>query len=237
MHGPRSPALPWLLAGVVLLPVRSGRSGPGAPARPAASSPAAPRLPAGAPSGAPAGAHTAAAAGDTAAPRAPRLAMTDSGPVMELPPAMEAALRARVPGFRPWARESYDQETLTHAGPPERLALFGAAGDFDGDGTTDVVLSGHDEDTAYLIALLSEGDGSYAFHSIDERPLTPGQRRSRRLYLAAVAPGEVASRPELNEGRAPPEMKEAAFELIYEGAASALYVWDGSEFVVYTTGD
>lgn len=47
----------------------------------------------------------------------------------------------------------------------------------------------------------------------------------------------MASRPELNGGRPPPEIAGAAFELIYEGATSALYVWDGSEFAVYTTGD
>lgn len=171
-------------------------------------------------------------------PGEPRLAMTGSAPVIDLPARMERALNDYAPGFRPWGPDDYRAEILRHLEPPESTPLFGATGDFDGDGTTDVVLQGAVDGHEVLFVLRSRA-GSVEVEEIERRPL-PGAGVDRKLshYLRRVDPGTVAVPDEL----APPgddslRLAHPAFELVIEGQASLLFRWTGDGFERVVTAD
>lgn len=68
---------------------------------------------------------------------------------------MWRALEDTVPGFKPFPRGVYDEEVLERwATPPQDLSLFGAVGDFDGNGREDVALEGHDGRRQWLLVIL-----------------------------------------------------------------------------------
>lgn len=75
---------------------------------------------------------------------APQIQLSDIGFTLHLPPAMQHALDAVAPGFRPIQTTSYRSDIAQAAaasggGLP---ALFAATGDFDHDGTQDAVVEG-----------------------------------------------------------------------------------------------
>ncbi|HEX7048734.1 MAG TPA: hypothetical protein VF188_00880 [Longimicrobiales bacterium] len=168
----------------------------------------------------------------------PYLAMSDSGPVLRLPAAMREALEAYAPEFRPWRLEEYEVEAAAHAGPPERLPLFGTIGDFNADGVRDVALQGHDAAQEYFVVLLSDGA---VFRAVElyRQPYHPDpDGPGRAAYLRRAPPGKVDVPPMLEslEGPAPELVGDGIVE-VFEGQASTLYYWKDGRFVRYITGD
>lgn len=168
--------------------------------------------------------------------RSPCLDMTADGPVMRLPPGMREALEDTVPGFEPWPRAVYDDEVLERwATPPEDLALFGAVGDFDGDGREDAALEGHDGHRQWLLAILDRRPEPRVV-VIDSRvpPRLSGGRR--RTIVSVRSPGEV-SLPESLRDQGPLVLENEGFVRSFLGQAAVLYYWDGKQFVRRIIGD
>lgn len=75
----------------------------------------------------------------------PRVELSDVGFVLHLPPAMQQALDAFAPGFRPVRTTSFRSDVSQAAaasGSSSSSAVFAAVGDFDHDGTIDAVIEG-----------------------------------------------------------------------------------------------
>lgn len=176
--------------------------------------------------------------GPAPAGQGPYLAMSDTGPVLRLPPGMHDALAAYAPRFRPWRLDEYYADVAARAGPPERLPLFGVAGDFNGDGVVDVALQGHDAASEYFVAIVSEG-ASFRVVELLKRPYVPDPGGpGRAAYLRPVPPGRVDVPPavEALEGPAP-VLTTDAFEEVFEGQVGVLYYWKDGRFVEYVLGE
>lgn len=89
----------------------------------------------------------------------PRIVRVGAGFVLHLPRAMDSALRALSPDFRPLRRGQFSRDLLDYAATSEPdAALFAALGDFDGDGRLDVAMEGD----IGLVAILNRGAGASA---------------------------------------------------------------------------
>jgi hypothetical protein len=153
------------------------------------------------------------------AQRPAKVAMTDSGPVMELPDAMRAALNEYAPQFRPYRLQEHDERIHEKARPPRALPLFAVSTDLNSDGVGDLALYGHDGTHDLLFALVSEGD---QFRAVQLRrtPLRSETDGVPQVYYLEPAP------PGRN-----------GFVLSIEGVAGILYYWQDGGFHEAITGD
>ena len=159
--------------------------------------------------------------------------MSAGGPVVELPAEMRRALDAHVPAYEPWRLENYTAGIAWYAGEPTNAPLFGVAADFNGDGTQDVVLSGHDGRRELFFALISEGSSFRYVELREPRPKGP-----EPVVLGWFLVHQPAGRVEVPDSLGDDVVIEHdGFQWIYDGQASALYYWSGGEFVRVTTGD
>lgn len=166
---------------------------------------------------------------------APRLAQADTGPVLALPPIMRRALAGYAPEFSPWRRDAYDADVLAHFPDPTE-PLFGAVGDFNGDGRADVALQGFTPREELFFVLLSAGDTARVVE-LRRRELVFAPRGLQRdIYLRPVPAGaRLDGSPEL--GVRPPELRHDAVMEVIEGKAAVLYYWTGERFAPYVIGD
>ncbi|MBI4541197.1 MAG: hypothetical protein HY704_16980 [Gemmatimonadetes bacterium] len=120
---------------------------------------------------------------------------------------MGAALAEYSQEYEPWRLEDYDTRVIEKSTTPRKLALFGVAGDFSGDGVTDVALQGHDAGDELFFVILSEAAGAFRVIELRRRP-----RGTEKIlsYLELVRPGQlhvplsIASReppPKAHHGR------------------------------------
>ena len=76
-------------------------------------------------------------------PENPSLALGAGGFSLNLPPAMQEALTAAAPGFKPVSVASFRSDVSQSAAEGGGIpSLFAVIGDFDGDGTLDAVVEG-----------------------------------------------------------------------------------------------
>jgi hypothetical protein len=106
-----------------------------------------------------------------------------------LPPA---ALELLPTDFEVWTSSHYWQ-AITDYGlyePTERQQMSAALGDFNGDGTLDLVVDGWSGDEALRLALVSDGP-SYVLDDILRRPLSPGELETTEAteFLSLAEPG------------------------------------------------
>ncbi len=168
--------------------------------------------------------------------REPRLQLTDSASVVELPAAMGKALAAHAPGVVPWRRNEYAPEVLAHLEEAPTEVLFGVVGDFNGDGARDVALQGYTDRHELFLVLLAAGDSARVIE-LERRDLYFRPRGLKRdIYLRPVRPGEtVEVSSEVSER--PPAIEHDAFMQVFEGQAAMLYYWNGERFVTFVVGD
>lgn len=165
---------------------------------------------------------------------APRLAQADTGPVLALPPIMSRALAGYAPEFSPWRRNAYDAEVLAHFPDPIE-PLFGAVGDFNGDGRADVALQGFTPREELFFVLLSAGDTARVVELRRRELFFAPRGLQRDIYLRAVPAGARLDVPaELGQ---PPALRNDAFMEVIEGSAAVLYYWTGERFATYVIGD
>lgn len=187
---------------------------------------------------APPAAVPAPAVADTTRPDVLRIAMRDRAPVLELPGPMRDALRAYAPGYTPWRLQDYDTEVAARARGSGALPLFGAIGDFNGDGVPDLVLQGHDATNELSFVILSN-QRKFTVIELLRQPLPPEPRSTkRRIYAQHMGPGKI----DVPTGFAaqvgpPPTLTTDAFAEVVEGEAGTLYYWKDGKFVQYPLGD
>jgi hypothetical protein len=151
---------------------------------------------------------------------------------------MRDALRAYAPGYTPWRLQDYDTEAAAHAHGPSPIPLFGATGDFNGDGVSDLVLQGHDASNELSFVILS-GQRAFTVIELLRQPWPPEARSmKRRLYVQHIGPGKI----DVPAGLAaavgpPPTLATDAFEEVVEGEAGTLYYWKDGKFEQYPLGD
>lgn len=166
----------------------------------------------------------------------PHVAYADTGPVIRLPPNMRRVLDDYAPEFSPWRRDAYARDVLAHFAADSAAPLFGAVGDFNGDGVPDVALQGYTRQHELFFVLLSAED-TVRVIELRRRDLYFAPRGLERdRYLRTVTEGEPldVSR-ELSER--PPALRHDAIMEIVEGRAAVLYYWTGERFDTYVVGD
>lgn len=164
------------------------------------------------------------------------LSMTETGPVLRLPPAMQSVLDAYSPGFTPWALSDYSEEVVSFQRENPQESLFGVAGDFNGDGVQDVGLEGYDQQHELSFVILSEGGGFRIVELDPRRPLYYRPKRLKRPILLLREPPGIVQGPGSIEPE-PLQLATDAIHWVYDGQASVIYYWRDGRFQAYTTGD
>ena len=108
-------------------------------------------------------------------------------------------------------------------------------GDFDGDGARDyaVVVGARTRTADYESdEIVLRGNGKVHWLEKDLGNNVPGP-----AWYVVPKDGRVLNRPDLNDGREPPELKSDAFIMARPYSSSALIYWDGSRFRLYWQSD
>ena len=145
--------------------------------------------------------------------------LADSGPVMQLPEPMRAALQQYAPNFRAWRLEEYDERVHEKARPPRSLPIFATGSDMNGDGSIDLALYGHDGANEMLFVLMSEG-GKYRAVELRRAPLPPADQRAPQAHYLE-----------------PPADDRPGFIESIEGVAGVFYLWKDGRFHEEVIGD
>lgn len=144
----------------------------------------------------------------------PRVELTDVGFALHLPPAMQQALDAFAPGFRPIRASSFRSDVSQAAassGPGGMPAVFTALGDFDHDGTIDAVVEGNTPgDSALRVIVIMNGVKPAA------------QEVTRYLVYDADAVGVYLS--------IPPAATPGAFEVVAYPDSTVVYNYASGAF-------
>ncbi|MFA6583220.1 MAG: hypothetical protein WCS77_02895 [Elusimicrobiaceae bacterium] len=80
---------------------------------------------------------------------------------IKLSEPMETALRKYDPDFVLWTLEDYQKERIEHYPYAANSLPYAVKGDFNGDGITDITLSGHNMAGNSIVALFSRSDSEY----------------------------------------------------------------------------
>ena len=152
---------------------------------------------------------------------------------------MEAALKKYDSKFSAWRQQDYISSIANSPSSfSNRKTPFAVIGDFNGDGISDVVLSGHNAEYELLICIMSEKD-NFKVIQIDKNGLRDPKseylddEHGFYMYLSYAPQGEISSPYEekiLN-------LKTDAFEIIYYGKGAGLYYYNNGIFLGYTTSD
>ncbi len=147
-------------------------------------------------------------------PADPQLQFATVGFVLQLPAGMQAALDALAPGFRTVRSDSFRSDVSQAAalGGGGLQAMFATTGDFDGDGTLDVVIEGAvPGDSALHVIAIMNGKTPRALEV------------ARYPVYDADAVGIYLSKP---TGR-----RKGSFEVINYPDSSTLYTYKSGGFV------
>jgi hypothetical protein len=144
----------------------------------------------------------------------PRVELTDIGFALHLPKAMQQALDAFAPGFRPVRATSFRSDVAQAAaagGAGGMAAAFAAISDFDHDGTTDAVVEGTvPGDSALRVIAILNGSKPTA---IDVTRFASFDADAVGVYLSNVPAGAVG-----------------AFEVVDYPDSSVLYTYQDGSF-------
>jgi hypothetical protein len=131
----------------------------------------------------------------------PRIVATDSGPVLQLPDRMAAALRRQFPHFRVWPWRAYDDSVRSLYQGSDRDGIRAVVGDLNGDGRPDAAMDGVDT-VQYrvggprfgficIVAVLTSGDSAVAVR-VTDGSVVPGDSigaAGRPYWLRLVPAG------------------------------------------------
>jgi len=147
-------------------------------------------------------------------PPDPDLQFATVGFVLQLPPAMQAALDAIAPGFQTVRTDSFrsDISQASALSSGSLQAMFATIGDFDGDGTQDVVMEG-----------AVPGDSALQVIAIMNGKTPKAIQVARYPVYDADAVGLYISKP--TGGR------HGSFEVVNYPDASMLYTYKNGAFV------
>ena len=158
----------------------------------------------------------------------------------ELSAPMKRALDAYAPGFQLFTVSNFTTQVVSYSQPPTNEPLNRAAGDFNGDGVPDLALYGHDNSREMILVLLSVPDKTYKVFPLKEQQALPRQAHDLSVYITAAQPGPLEIPEGLTGLDTPPPPKtlpHGGVNIIYDGQAGELFYWNGSRFVLVTTGD
>jgi hypothetical protein len=147
-------------------------------------------------------------------PADPAVQFATIGFVVQLPPAMQAALDAAMPGFRILTPDKFrsDVSQQSALGSGRLEPLFATIADFDGDGAKDAVVEGSvPGDSALHVVAIMNGKKPHAFE-VTNVPVYDADAVG--VYLSSA-----------------PEGKAGAFELINYPDQSTLYTYKAGGFV------
>ena len=108
--------------------------------------------------------------------------------------------------------------------------------DFNGDGSEDAAVYGHDATRELLLILLSDSTGAYKVYPLSENKLEPFPN-GVGISLRVHPPGPLEIPETLREANTPRSLKYAALDVGFGQEAGEMYYWDGSKFVKVVTGD
>jgi hypothetical protein len=150
----------------------------------------------------------------------PELQFATVGFVMQLPSAMQQALDAVAPGFKTVRTDSFRSDVAQAAalGAGGLQALFATLGDFDGDGSKDVIVEGSEPgDSALHVIAIMNGAAPKAF---EVARFSVYDADAVGVYLSKVPAGTTG-----------------AFEVVNYPDASTLYTYQSGTFVGSTLGN
>jgi len=159
---------------------------------------------------------------------------------LELSAPMKRALDAYAPNFQLFTLSDFTTQVVSYSQPPTNEPLNRAAGDFNGDGVPDLALYGHDNSREMILVLLSMTDKTYKVFPLKEQQALPRQAHDLSVYLTAALPGPLEIPEGLTGLDTPPPPKtllHGGINIIYDDQAGELFYWNGSRFVLVTTGD
>jgi hypothetical protein len=167
----------------------------------------------------------------TLAAQAPMIRRVGQDHRLTLPPATQTALEHAAPGFTPWTLDDYHQDIRQGYTFTMRQAPWAVIGDFNGDGTADVVIDGYTSTEELRVVVLSQSGGPRVL------TLVSGPRQhtlqSRAEVLQFVAPGVVGT----NFTDATKLIFTDAFNVYYWEKAGVMYYWEDGHFHEFATSD
>ena len=180
---------------------------------------------------------------DCPAAEEPSLGIVGSEHVVKLTKEQKDAIKSFDPSFQVRREADYLPSLVKDYVFTNRQLPFAVIGDFNGDGTMDVVLQGYNKTSELVIAVLSaKGGGPIVMEVVRSRLVDPktelytvGEQNEYGLwtYLTFVPKGNVDSA----FAARPLKLSTDAFQLNYFEKASVLYYLSGYQFMKYVTSD
>ncbi|MCK4415318.1 MAG: hypothetical protein KAY32_17425 [Candidatus Eisenbacteria sp.] len=152
-----------------------------------------------------------------------------------LPGGMKRTLDAHAPRFQLWQPGNYwhDIVEYAHYDYTERQAMSVVLGDFDGNGSPDVVLDGHDGTKALMLAIMSAPDSCWV---VQIGSSSSGDQLTG-AFLIHQPPGQVHSGMLDASGGSPLVLDNDGFQVVIFEKAAILYRCDDGRFVGTTIAD
>jgi hypothetical protein len=171
-------------------------------------------------------------AGHAAAQQGPLVQRGERGFEVVVPPALQAAIEKRLPGFAFWTINDYGWGIPESYEFTMRQAPWAVVGDFDGDGFTDLVAEGHAGDRAYRICAWG---GTREQNVLILEQSSHGAADTTKLgtVLEYVVPGTQVT------NYSDEEMfiwTDAFLEYIWE-KAGAIHYWEDGKFKLFASAD
>jgi len=151
---------------------------------------------------------------------------------IRLPSQMRATLRNYDPAFVCWQLDEYDSWIRQTYEPNPHQLPYAVIGDFNDDGTEDVILHGHDRENEILLAILSL-DATYRVTELRRSKYSDSAFKPIPDLLTYVAKGTTVHSFDLQDSL---KLTADAFKWAVEKGSSVWYFQNG-KFVQFITGD